>query len=315
MVNVFKKVSHLFILGILLIFPQAANSAEGDKVRHKPFIYAYSSDVDMEATASKVRASLSEAGFTIAGEYSPYDGVLGIAVTNSALQAATSTTDFGNFAAVLRVSITKMGENIQVAYVNPTYLALAYRLSSDLGEAKASLQAALGADHVYGSKKGVTVKKLRKYRYMGFPMFTERFDKPDLLAKYASHEEAVAKVEEGLAAGAGGVSKVYRVDIEGTNNTLFGVGMTDGCSADTHIMTKIDFEDQRSSAHLPYEVLVKDNEVWALGARFRIAISFPDLKMVGKHSFAGIMCAPGAIKNALKAASGNPKKKKKSRSN
>ncbi|MBT6328990.1 MAG: hypothetical protein HOJ34_04330, partial [Kordiimonadaceae bacterium] len=63
----------------------------------------------------------------------------------------------------------------------------------------------------------------------------------------------------------------------------------------------------RSSAHLPYEILVKDNEIYALGARFRIAISFPDLKMVGSHSFAGIMSAPGAIKKALKTASGNLK--------
>ncbi|MCK5041813.1 MAG: hypothetical protein KAR62_05940 [Sphingomonadales bacterium] len=287
--------------------PQTANSAEGDNVRHKPFIYAYSSSADMELTASEVREKLLGAGFTIVGEYSPYDGVMDIVVTNSALQTATSATDFGSFGAVQRVSLTKMGDNIQVAYVNPTYLALAYRLEGNLAETKASMEAALGNDHYYGSRKGVKTKKLRRYRYMGFPMFTERFDKPDLLATYASHDEAVAKVEEGLAAGAGGVSQVYRVDIEGTTDTLFGVGMTDGCSGDTHIMGKIDFEDERASSHLPYEVLVKDNEVYALGARFRIAISFPDLKMVGKHSFAGIMCAPGAIKNALRAASGNPK--------
>lgn len=303
----FKKISFLFIIALLFTAPQTANSAEGDNVRHMPFTYAYSSSADMDTTANEVRANLVSAGFTIAGEYSPYEGVIDIAVTNQALQAATSATDFGNFGAVQRVSITQMGDDIQVAYVNPTYLALAYRLEGDLAETKASLEAALGADHDYGSRKGVKVKKLRRYRYMGFPMFTERFDKPDLLATYASHDEAVAKVEEGLAAGAGGVSQVYRVDIDGTTDTLFGVGMTDGCSGDTHIMGKIDFEDTRSSAHLPYEVLVKDNEVWALGARFRIAISFPDLKMVGKHSFAGIMCAPGAIKNALRAASGNPK--------
>ena len=297
-----------FLLGVFLMaIPGLALAAKDDKERFKPFIYAQSSSEDLETTAANVRAKLIEAGFTIAGEYSPYDGVLDLAVTNAALQAETSASDFGNFAAVQRVALTKMGDVVQVIYTNPTYMALAYRLKSDLAQTKASLESALGAENEIGSKKGLEAKKLAKYRYMGFPMFTERFDQPDLLATYDSHDQAVARLEEGLAAGAGGVSKVYRVDIEGTTDTLFGVGMADGDSSDAHIMGKIDFEDTRSSAHLPYEVLVKDNEIYALGARFRIAISFPDLKMVGGHSFAGIMSAPGAIKKALKTASGNAK--------
>jgi len=64
-------------------------------------------------------------------------------------------------------------------------------------------------------------------------------------------------------------------------------------------MDYIDFADVKSTAHLPYEVLVSGNRVYHLFARFRIAISFPDLSMMGSNSFMSIMSAPGAIKDAL----------------
>ena len=68
---------------------------------------------------------------------------------------------------------------------------------------------------------------------------------------------------------------------------------------DQYIMSEIDFHDVKSTAHLPYEVLVSGNKVYALYARFRIAIDFPDLSMMGKHSFMNIMKTPEAIRTAL----------------
>jgi hypothetical protein len=68
---------------------------------------------------------------------------------------------------------------------------------------------------------------------------------------------------------------------------------------DQYIMKEIDFRDVKSTAHLPYEVLVSGNKVYALYARFRIAIDFPDLSMMGKNSFMNIMRAPEAIRKAL----------------
>jgi hypothetical protein len=68
---------------------------------------------------------------------------------------------------------------------------------------------------------------------------------------------------------------------------------------DRFIMSEIDFRDVKSTAHLPYEVLVSDNKVYALYARFRIAIDFPDLSMMGKNSFMNIMKTPEAIREAL----------------
>ena len=71
------------------------------------------------------------------------------------------------------------------------------------------------------------------------------------------------------------------------------------CSGDKYIMSKIDFKALKSTGHLPYEVVISKGTVYALPAEFRIALSFPDLSMMGSNSFASIMCAPTAINEAL----------------
>ena len=122
-------------------------------------------------------------------------------------------------------------------------------------------------------------------------------------------EEAAAAVESGLAAGRGGVTKVYRIDVPEKKEAVFGVAMKGATEADKYmddkfIMSVIDFKDLRSTAHLPYEMLVSGNKVYALYARFRIAISFPDLSMMGSNSFMKIMKSPEAIRKALTQAAG-----------
>ena len=117
------------------------------------------------------------------------------------------------------------------------------------------------------------------------------------------------RYEAALAAQKGGVSKVYRIDIPGKEQTLYGVHIHGSdsitkCAGDQYIMERIDFKDVKSTPHLPYEMLVVGGTVYALPAEFRIAISFPDLSMVGSNSFASIMCAPTAIESALTEGAG-----------
>jgi hypothetical protein len=93
---------------------------------------------------------------------------------------------------------------------------------------------------------------------------------------------------------------------------VFGVALKGAAEADknmddAYIMREIDFKELKSTAHLPYEILVSGNKVYALYARFRIAISFPDLSMMGSNSFMNIMKSPEAIRKALaQAAGGKP---------
>jgi hypothetical protein len=265
-----------------------------------PFVLASKGNGDKAAVVADVKGKLSGAGFEVVGEYSPYDAVTIIAFTNNTLKSAAAASEYGAYAAAQRVSVTNKGGEIQVAYTNPAYLAQAYRLSQDLSDVRQQLATALGDMGVFGPKEGVKAKKLRKYHYMfGMPYV----DDPDTLAKYDSYEAAVTGVEKALANNNAGVSKVYSINLPG-NKTLYGVAMTKGKSADDYIMSEIDFKDLRSSAHLPYEMLVDGNKVYALRAEFRIAINFPDLKMMGANSFMNIMSSPDAINSVLTKAAG-----------
>jgi len=51
-------------------------------------------------------------------------------------------------------------------------------------------------------------------------------------------------------------------------------------------------------------LLVDGGRIIALRARFRIAVNFPDTKMVGDHGFTKIMTAPWGIQVALEAVAG-----------
>ncbi|ROR32378.1 hypothetical protein [Inmirania thermothiophila] len=163
---------------------------------------------------------------------------------------------------------------------------------------QAALAEALGAERPFGSRKGLTVEKLRKYHYMvAMPYFTD----PVLLADHGSQEAAVQAVEAGLAAGAGGTAKVYRVDLPGGRATLFGVALREGDGADARVMAVCDRAPLRHTPHLPYEILVTGGKAYALHGKFRIALSFPDL---GLGTFMKISGAPDAIARALTAAAG-----------
>lgn len=263
-----------------------------------PFTLASNESGDMDTVKKSVSEKLRQGGFEIIGEYSPYKDTHILVVTNADIKRAASSSKHGGYAAAIRVSLTKRGNTIQVSHNNPVYLANAYRLTADMNKTAADLKQALGFSRAFGSAKGLSAEALREYHYM-FGM--EYFDDPSKLGKFASHQQAVQAVESGLAAKKNGTNKVYRIDMPGKEEVLFGVQMTRDCSADEFIMGHIDFQETRSSAHLPYEILVSGNDVYALYARFRIAINFPDLKMMGDNSFMKIMCAPGEMEDALEA--------------
>lgn len=271
----------------------------------KPFVLAFRGPGEVAQKADAAKAALVQQGFAVAGTYSPYPEAAIIVVTNDEMKATAAKSERGGFGAAQRVAVTKVGEEVQVSYTNPVYMANAYRMAGDLKDTGAKLEAALGRVEEYGAK-GLTAAKLRKYHYM-FGM--EYFDEPSLLASYGTQEEAVAAVEAGLAAGKQGVTKVYRVDVPGRKEVLFGAAMKGNGDAakfmdDRYIMSEIDFREVKSTAHLPYDILVSDGKVYALYARFRIAINFPDLAMMGANSFMNIMKTPEAIRKALLQTAG-----------
>ena len=297
-----KKV---ILASILVMF---AIGAEAASKRLKPFVMADITTGDMVTVQQQVEKKLKDGGFEVVGSYAPYSNAVVIAFTNDALKQNAAKSEFGGYGAAQRVSITKFGGDLQVAYTNPTYMAHAYRMSGDLAGVTTQLGEVLGDRSVFGSRKGLRVKKLRKYHYM-FGM--EYFDDTNMheLAQYPNHKAALKTVENNLKKGLGGVTQVYRIDVPGKDEVVFGVGMKkpkggDKYMDDSYIMGIIDFTEKRGTAHLPYEVMVSGKKVYHLYARFRIAINFPDLSMMGDNSFMNIVESPEAVKTALTKVAG-----------
>lgn len=283
----------LGIVSLLFLFLISGGSWAADAL--KPFQLVSSAPGDMGAIIAGTKDKLETGGFRVVGEYSPYEGAHVVVATNDKLLKIAGQSEHGGYGAVVRVSVTENGGNVEVAYANPIYWAAAYRME-DTSSVAAQLASAMGSGEPFGSEEGLTAKKLKKYHYMAFMPY---FDDHDELGEFGSHAEALAKVNANLASGANGLSKVFEVAVPGKEEVLIGVAIGQGEGADQSVMSKIDLTTPRHTAHLPYAVLVSGDEVYSLAGKFRIALSFPDLSMAGKGSFMEIMDAPGAIKDTL----------------
>jgi uncharacterized protein (DUF302 family) len=284
----------LFLVPLFITQPLPAADAE----YHKPYVLASEESGSVAGMIGNTKEALAAQGFSVAGEYAPYPGAHVIVVTSDALRTGAAKTDTGGYGAVQRIALTEAGGKVQVSYTNPVWMGNMYRMESDMKGVAEKLEAALGRLRDFGTEDKWTAKKLRKYNYMMFmPHFTDQIT----LAEYGSHQEALAAVERGLAAGKGGTSKIYRVDVSGKEESLFGVRLKEGEGADAAVMEVTDSAALKHTAHLPYELLVSGNKVLMLHGKFRIAQSFPDLTM---GTFMKISGAPDGIQDAFQAAVG-----------
>ncbi|MDX2429082.1 MAG: hypothetical protein QNK22_10390 [Xanthomonadales bacterium] len=269
---------------------------------YKPFIVASSGLGSLDEKTTSTRRALEDAGFEVYGQYSPVEGTNIVVVTNDELKNIAAMSDKGGYGAAQRVSITEVDDTVEVAFVNPVYIQYGYHLEGDMQPVFDALVASLGNVRSCGAgNKKMTAKKLGKYHYMmGMPYFDGNLE----LGTFDSHEAAIAAVENGLAKTGDALTQVYRIDIPGKDQTVFGVGMkmTNEEEEDidsTFQMSIVDFEGCKKRAYFPYEILVDGNNVEALHMRFRMALHFPNLSMTGKHGFTKLMAAPGATKEAL----------------
>ncbi len=291
-----------------LVLPAAllmTTTVWADKVRYKPFILAKTAQSDLATAVQEAKKNLQAGQFQVVGEVTPYDNTHILIVTHPELLTQAAKSEFGAFGAAQRVTLTRVDNQVQVSFTNPTYLAHAYRMQSDLSTISAGLKQALGYVREYGHDKGLTGEDLRDYQYKWLmPYFDDRLE----LARYKSQQEAISRVTKVMTKSGNTVNKVYQIDLPGKDETVIGVQLkgknNDDCSSDHYIMSRIDFDKTKSSAHLPYEVVIKNGKVYTLPAEFRIAISFPGLSMMGSNSFASIMCAPDSIKSTLTKAVG-----------
>ena len=269
---------------------------------YKPFVIASAGPGTLADKTQSTLTALEGAGFEVAGQYSPVEGTNIIVVTNDELKKVAAMSGRGGYAAGQRVAISEAGDNIEVSFMNPVYIQYGYRLEGDMQPVYDALAASLGDTGTCGAgSKKMTAKKLGKYHYT---IGMQYFDDPSELGSFESYEAAVAAVESGLAKAGDALTQIYRIDIPGKQQTVFGVGMKmtneDEKDLDSAFqMSVVDFEGCKKRVYFPYEVLVDGKNVEALHMRFRMAMHFPNLSMMGQHGFTKLMSAPGAIEDAL----------------
>ena len=283
-----KKLIAIVILALLL-----TPIAEAKKrPKFKPYQLVSQTYKEFALAVTDVRQKLSASDFELVGEYTPYAGAHIFTFTNPELLKSASQGELGGFGAVLRMSVTEVDNEIQVAFVTPTYMTYLYRIPEAPG-VEALLDKVFGKTKSFGSKKAKNRSYLSSYQYM---MFMPEFDDPDVLGSFDSHQEALSIVNTNLKNTDLKLKKVFQVAIPDKDEVLIGVGILDGEGGDANVMSVTDKGALRHSAHLPYALLISDKTAYALAGKFRIASSFPDL---GMGTFMEISEAPDDIKNQL----------------
>lgn len=284
-----------FFIVALMFGTSLAVSAE----KLKPFSLALKTNAAMQSVVTSVEGKLKQAGFQIIGTYQPYPSARIFIITSNELKSEATKSKYGGFGAVIKVAVTEVKtqagtRQVQVSYNNPNYLGLAYNMNAGLEHTKQQLSDALGFVKDFGGGPGVEASKLPEYNYTfgleGFYGFME-------LADFGSYQKALRKVEDGLATNRFGIGQVYKLSIPGKQQTIYGLSLhadvkTQPFLNDQYVMGVIDYHPQRSTPHLPYEIMVNGGKVIALHPHFRLAVDFPDLHMFGKHSFGRLMNLP-----------------------
>lgn len=250
---------------------------------------------DVKAQIEQVERKLQAEGFTVVGRHQP-KGLAqhgSVIVTDRALlDAVRAAGGVAIVGAGLRVGVKSDGS---VSYMNPEYWYRAYlRGGFDAAQpavrsAQERLAKALGAGAGFGGD--VPAADLAEYRYM-FGM--ERLDSSrNELRNFGSFDEALRTVQENLAKGVGATAKVFEVVMPQSRLAVIGVALNDAENGEAWWAGKIGPDH---IAALPYEIYIVEGKVYALYARYRIALSWPAL---GMGQFMGIVRAPDAIHSTM----------------
>ena len=255
---------------------------------------------DLSQQLALVEKKLMAEGFAVVGRHTPpgLAGRASLVVTDPAVLEAIHT--IGGAAIVgagIRVAVQADGA---VSYINPDYWYRAYlrgqfeSAQAAVSSVKLRLGKALGVGADFGGD--VPEGDLANYRYM---LGMERFDSSNSeLKKFTSFDEALKAVQDNLGKGVGSTSRVYEVVMADSKQAVFGVAMNNASDGEGWWVNKIGAEHM---AGLPYELFIVDNKVFALYARYRIALAWPAL---GMGQFMGIINAPDAIRKTLSHVAG-----------
>lgn len=273
----------------------------------KPYTLAFSTKAKPVEVSTMVKEQLTNNGFQILGQYSPDHNQKSIVVaftSEEMMEAVNIVGNLSGFAMAWKVAITPENGMVNVSYNNPEYWGNAYfrsdfprvkDLYKKIDENLKSAMAACGGTDLkyFGSEKGLSPKRLQKYRYK---VLMPEFHETEIIGKFESYAEATKTIDFNLKTNADLLTQVYSISLPGKNIKLYGIGIA-GENGENKFMPKIDINNPKHTAFLPYEILIIDNKVHMLAGKYRIALSFPDLSM---GTFMKIVSTPGDIKENLK---------------
>ncbi len=268
----------------------------------KPFLAAPAQEGTLKDVGEQVKAKLKDAGFLVVGEFSPSGKSRVFAVSNDALKKAAAKGERSAYGAAMRVSLAEKDGKVTLSCTNPEYFSAAYHMGNNVAEIKKGLETAVGCNQPFGAGE-MSAADVAGYRYA---IGMEYLDDVYALGEFASFDEAKKAVEAGLESNKLGVKKIYRVEIPGKNQVVYGVALntkaTNKDADDGFIMNVLEHGDKNRLAYLPYEILVNNNKVEALHMRYRAAVHFPQLPMLGDGaSFFKLQASPDAIGEVLTA--------------
>lgn len=263
----------------------------------RPYILSSNVQGDRVKSIIELKDALTAGGFQLLGEYSPAADRHVLVITNAYLRRLAGRETGALFALSQRVGITEIDGKIQVAYSNPAYQQHAFRISADLEPVRMQLRRILGEQQSFGAR-GLSATRLADFRY-SFGM--EQFDDFLHLGRFDSHARAVEAVERGLAGRRGGISAVFRINLDGVDTTLFGLALTEGEGSDRAIISAVDNQPLKHTPRYPYTLVVRRGEVFTLHPRFKLPLDFPDLERTGEYSFTRLIKAPGGMEKSLRA--------------
>lgn len=232
--------------------------------------------------ADTAEAKLTEAGFEVVTAYKvdKKGQYITIVFTNSAMKAASSSTDRG-FAAIGRLLINN--EKQEISITNPVYFGKAFL--QDEFEYQAALAVEKSLTDAFGPLTGSADKwefdGLSSYHFMmGMPYYEENAvlaegDNSELLEKAKAYKK--------------GKNLIFELPL-GEGRTLVGYGLGKKTSK---FVKKIGYQN---AGLLPYTVLIEEGKAKMLAPKYYIAISYPQLSM---GEFMTIASVPGAIEKDL----------------
>jgi len=292
-------------LTVLFVF---AIIVAGTTQNLKPYLGAELLSNDFDQAKEMVSQKMASNGLALVGQYRPakdYERWVFVYTTKELEETVNKYGGFRGFALTQRIALTKRNGNIFLSATNPKYWGAAYfqedfdkevQVFIDVEEKLKSMFRNLGISESveFGAEEGLYLDKLKNYQYMfGMPYFKDVIE----LGEFSDFETIKANIKKGLRMYSDDYKFVYSVENLDKKIALYGIGLFGAEGGEQLFLPIIDFNEQKHTCFLPYEILVLDNKVYMLHGRYRIALSFPDLTM---GTFSKIMSTPGDIEDALR---------------